>query len=293
MAIQTATNPQTGETVALVNGQWVAVGQTATNDKGQKAYLVNNQWLTDQPAEPVKEAGFNLGDIAKSFGMGAVGSTKALTDVAGADNVVSSKLGDVSKSIQQSLSPERQAEMERQAARMKAAEESGSFLQEVKAGALNVAEAPLQSAAQAIGSFVPYLPALFAAPAAAAMRLSAGSQAAVRAVAQQAPKVIGTAQGAGAVKGAIYDGVYQAEIEAGVDPELAKQKEQAAIQLSKDTPTFSILDPVKVPKEKTGPKKSLYVLGTFFIGLIGGAGWAFARKPIQDFLNGLKETPQN
>jgi hypothetical protein len=228
MAIQTATNPQTGETVALVNGQWVAVGQTATNDKGQKAYLVNNQWLTDQPAEPVKEAGFNLGDIAKSFGMGAVGSTKALTDVAGADNVVSSKLGDVSKSIQQSLSPERQAEMERQAARMKAAEESGSFLQEVKAGALNVAEAPLQSAAQAIGSFVPYLPALFAAPAAAAMRLSAGSQAAVRAVAQQAPKVIGTAQGAGAVKGSIYDGVLKAEIEAGADPEVAKKKADAA-----------------------------------------------------------------
>jgi hypothetical protein len=179
-------------------------------------------------AAPIKEAGFNLGDIAKSFGMGAVGSTKALTDVAGADNVVSSKLGDVSKSIQQSLSPERQAEMERQAARMKAAEESGSFLQEVKAGALNVAEAPLQSAAQAIGSFVPYLPALFAAPAAAAMRLSAGSQAAVRAVAQQAPKVIGTAQGAGAVKGSIYDGVLKAEIEAGADPEVAKKKADAA-----------------------------------------------------------------
>jgi hypothetical protein len=179
-------------------------------------------------AAQTKEAGFNLGDIAKSFGMGAVGSTKALTDVAGADNVVSSKLGDVSKSIQQSLSPERQAEMERQAARMKAAEESGSFLQEVKAGALNVAEAPLQSAAQAIGSFVPYLPALFAAPAAAAMRLSAGSQAAVRAVAQQAPKVIGTAQGAGAVKGSIYDGVLKAEIEAGADPEVAKKKADAA-----------------------------------------------------------------
>jgi uncharacterized protein involved in exopolysaccharide biosynthesis len=75
--------------------------------------------------------------------------------------------------------------------------------------------------------------------------------------------------------------------------ELAKQKEQAAIQLSKDTPTFSVLDPVKVPKEKTGPKKSLYILGAFFIGLIGGSGWAFARKPVQDFLNVLKETPQN
>ena len=50
--------------------------------------------------------------------------------------------------------------------------------------------------------------------------------------------------------------------------ELAKQKEQAAIQLNKDTPTFSVLDPVKVPKEKTGPKKSLYVIAAFFTGLI-------------------------
>jgi hypothetical protein len=180
------------------------------------------------PAAPVKDAGFSLGDIAKSFGMGATGSTKALTDVAGAGNVVSSKLEGATESLQRSLTPERQAEMERQAARMKAAEESGSILQEIKAGALNVAEAPLQSAAQAIGSFVPYLPAMFAAPVAAAMRLTAGSQAAIRAVAQQAPKVIGTAQGAGAVKGSIYDGVLRAEVEAGVDPEVAKQKADAA-----------------------------------------------------------------
>jgi uncharacterized protein involved in exopolysaccharide biosynthesis len=70
--------------------------------------------------------------------------------------------------------------------------------------------------------------------------------------------------------------------------ELAKQKEQAAIQLSKDTPTFSVLDPVKVPKEKTGPKKSIYVLWAFFIGLIFSAGWFLARKPIQEFINGMK-----
>ncbi len=70
--------------------------------------------------------------------------------------------------------------------------------------------------------------------------------------------------------------------------ELAKQKEQAAIQLSKDTPTFSILDPVKVPKEKTRPKKSIYVLGTFFMGLIFSAGWFLAKKPVQKFIKGIK-----
>lgn len=70
--------------------------------------------------------------------------------------------------------------------------------------------------------------------------------------------------------------------------ELAKQKEQAAIQLSKDTPTFSVLDPVKVPKEKTGPKKSIYILASFFIGFIFSAGWSLGRKPFQEFIYGLQ-----
>jgi uncharacterized protein involved in exopolysaccharide biosynthesis len=70
--------------------------------------------------------------------------------------------------------------------------------------------------------------------------------------------------------------------------ELAKQKEQAAIQLSKDTPTFSVLDPVKVPKEKTGPKKSIYVLGAFFVGLILAAGWFLAKKLLLEFINRMQ-----
>jgi uncharacterized protein involved in exopolysaccharide biosynthesis len=70
--------------------------------------------------------------------------------------------------------------------------------------------------------------------------------------------------------------------------ELAKQKEQAAIQLSKDTPTFSVLDPVKVPKEKTGPKKSRYVMGAFILGFIFSTGWFLITKPIQEFLKGLQ-----
>lgn len=69
--------------------------------------------------------------------------------------------------------------------------------------------------------------------------------------------------------------------------ELAKQKEQAAIQLSKDTPTFSILDPVKVPKEKSGPKKSFLIIGAFFFGLFGSSGWFLVRKPILEFLKEL------
>lgn len=72
--------------------------------------------------------------------------------------------------------------------------------------------------------------------------------------------------------------------------ELAKQKEQAAIQLSKDTPTFSVLDPVKVPKEKTAPKKSLYVLGGFVVGVIFSSVWFLLRKSVKKFLKEIQTT---
>jgi hypothetical protein len=54
MALQTATNPQTGESVALVGNEWVPITQTATNPKtGAKAYLVNNQWVIDEPTKNI------------------------------------------------------------------------------------------------------------------------------------------------------------------------------------------------------------------------------------------------
>jgi hypothetical protein len=52
MAIQTATNPQTGERVALVGGVWQPIVQTATNKAGAKAYLVGSEWLVDDTVAP-------------------------------------------------------------------------------------------------------------------------------------------------------------------------------------------------------------------------------------------------
>lgn len=51
MALQTATNPKTGEKVVLVGESWQPVAKTATNKEGAKAYLVGNEWLSDTPAE--------------------------------------------------------------------------------------------------------------------------------------------------------------------------------------------------------------------------------------------------
>ena len=70
--------------------------------------------------------------------------------------------------------------------------------------------------------------------------------------------------------------------------ELANQKEQAAIQLSKVTPTFIILNPVKVPREKSGPNLKIYVFVSFFIGLTLSSGFFTLKKPIEKFFKELQ-----
>ena len=59
--------------------------------------------------------------------------------------------------------------------------------------------------------------------------------------------------------------------------ELAKQLEQAKIQVKKDTPIFTIVEPVTVPSEKSKPKKSMIVLIWLFLGGIIGMGIVFGR----------------
>jgi hypothetical protein len=49
MALQTATNPQTGERVALIGDQWQPIKESATNKEGVKAFLIGDSWLTDEP----------------------------------------------------------------------------------------------------------------------------------------------------------------------------------------------------------------------------------------------------
>ena len=213
--------------VQLPNGSWFPLLEnedpTDALIEAQKKYPEAFGIAPPKPAKELGAAGFSLRDLATSFGLGAVGGTKALTDVAGADNVASQQLQRASQALQETFTPERQAELQRQQRRMQAAEKEGT-LAEIGAGLRNVLEAPLQSTAQAIGSFVPYLPALFAAPAARAIGLLPNAVRAVTAAADAAPAVIGTAQGLGAVKGSIYEGVLRAEIEAGTPENVAQAK---------------------------------------------------------------------
>lgn len=64
----------------------------------------------------------------------------------------------------------------------------------------------------------------------------------------------------------------------GVFQELAKQLEQAKIQVKKETPVFTIVEPVTVPSEKSKPKKAMIVAIWLFLGGIVGVGIVFGRE---------------
>lgn len=67
--------------------------------------------------------------------------------------------------------------------------------------------------------------------------------------------------------------------------ELAKQLEQAKLQVAKDTPIFSIIQPVTVPTEKSAPKRPLILVIFTILGFIIGLGYVFG----SEFLKGVKE----
>ena len=67
--------------------------------------------------------------------------------------------------------------------------------------------------------------------------------------------------------------------------ELAKQLEQAQIQVKEDTPVLSVLAPATVPAEKSKPKKAQILLIWIFIGAVIGVGLVFGK----DFLGTIKK----
>jgi len=70
---------------------------------------------------------------------------------------------------------------------------------------------------------------------------------------------------------------------------VATQLEQVKLQVTKDTPVFSILKPVVFPNEKSEPKRSLIVVVWLFLGAVCSIGFVLAKAPVQDVLKQIKK----
>jgi len=78
-------------------------------------------------------------------------------------------------------------------------------------------------------------------------------------------------------------------ISAAVVEQLASQVEQAKLQVSKDTPVFTVLEPVTIPFERSAPKRSLIVVIWTFLGVVLSVGYVLLKDPFKEILASIKE----
>ena len=64
--------------------------------------------------------------------------------------------------------------------------------------------------------------------------------------------------------------------------EVAKQLESAKIQVVKDTPSFTVIEPVVVPTLRKKPLRTLIMIGSGFLGVFVGIGLVFLQAYIQE-----------
>ena len=162
-----------------------------------------NNWLDDTWAS------------AKSTALGSTGAVAA--GVLGADSALARGLSDKAEAAGRDVSAARQEELQGQAARRKAAEATGDWTEEVKAAGQNFMESPVQAAAGAIGSMLPI------AITALGGKLALGARAVTALMG-----LVGTVQGTGTVKNAIYEAVHDAEVADGKPEAEARAKATAA-----------------------------------------------------------------
>ena len=71
--------------------------------------------------------------------------------------------------------------------------------------------------------------------------------------------------------------------------ELANQVESAKLQVNKDTPIFSVIDPVTIPTERETPKRKLIVLIWLFLGVVVSSGFVLIKAPILEIIDKISK----
>jgi hypothetical protein len=158
-------------------------------------------------------------DIPVSAAGGVIGGLKGVSDIFGAGNPVSLTLADYRKFYQDSMSPEGKADAQRAAAIMQEAQDKG-VLAQAGAAARAFAVNPLDTIAGAAGSLAPTI-----ATGVVGKAVGLGAKGI-----QAAQIAMGAGQGAGFIKGSIYDATKQYLLEQGIPEDKA---EAAAVEAQK------------------------------------------------------------
>jgi hypothetical protein len=223
--MQTATNPQTGERVVLINGQWLPFTQSATDDKGQKAFLSNGQWIVAPamaqfPQEPESFSTLRqIADVPLGIAKGAVQGVRMIADAFGAGSDTSKTIKSAETYLADLMSAQAKNDQQEIARIMKDAEDKG-VLDQVKAGIKAFTVAPIDTLSSALGTAAPVI-----AGALGAKVLGAGAL-----VSTGVSALTGAGMGAGTIKGSIYEETKNALKEAGASEQDAEARAQLAQQ---------------------------------------------------------------
>ena len=80
----------------------------------------------------------------------------------------------------------------------------------------------------------------------------------------------------------------EVNISASIVQQLASQVEQAKLQVNKDTPVFTTIQPVTIPFERSAPKRFLIVIVFGFLGIISSLGYVLVKEPLNEILKSIK-----
>ena len=171
--------------------------------------------------EPIEERGIvrAAGDVGVAFLQGGVGAFRSLTDVFGADNPASTALRGVEEDVGNLLSAQAKEDKNEVSRILTEAQDKGIYDQLI-AGVEAFATAPVLTTAGAAGSIAVNLLGGITANA-ASLGIRGVALGAKGLMASQA--AVGAAQGAGTIKGQIYDATESYLLEQGMSPEIAKK----------------------------------------------------------------------
>ena len=270
--------------------------------------IMASESASSKPVTQNRTTARAAGDVGLALGQGAVGAFKSISDIFGADNAVSSTLGNVNEGLQNLKSDQSKATLANSQRRIQEAEATGDWKNEVAATMQMLWDQPAEMLAQGAGS----LATLGVGKLAQAAKLTQAAKAAgvskavfldspagreaAKAAAEFAFKAnvaVGAGQGVGAVKGSQYEQTLNAAKAQGMgDAEARSLASEAQAYGGPGTMQQLLGGVLGAGASATGPIERMVAGKAASKGpvtLMGGLGRGFATEGATEGAQGAQE----